>query len=152
MKYILTIIIVAIIVFAGFSYFRSSPVKNEQGELTKQTQELVTKWNKISDEQGPIQITVTPEMLGAGSEQWKFGVEFTAHSGALDLDPLKAITLADEKGNSSVPIEWIGAGPGGHHRVGVIVFSPVSPIPESVSLHIKDVGGVKERAFTWQIK
>ena len=58
----------------------------------------------------------------------------------------------DDKGNIYQPKMWEGPGPGGHHREGVLVFSPIEPAPKYVELRIKNIGGIAERLFRWDVK
>ena len=65
---------------------------------------------------------------------------------------MKVVTLVDDKGIAYLPTRWEGAGPGGHHREGTLVFNAVNPAPTSVHLQIKEVGGIPERMFIWELK
>jgi len=31
------------------------------------------------------------------------------------------------------------------------VFQPINPVPSTLTLHIRDVGGVADRTFTWDL-
>jgi hypothetical protein len=41
---------------------------------------------------------------------------------------------------------------GGHHREATVVFPTFSPEAKRVELVIKDIAGVKERTFRWDLK
>ena len=58
----------------------------------------------------------------------------------------------DDKGNTYQSTMWEGSGPGGHHREGILVFNEINPTPAYIELKIKNVGGVPERLFKWDIK
>jgi len=40
---------------------------------------------------------------------------------------------------------------GGHHRQAVLRFGKVAPDVKTIELIIKDVAGVKERTFRWNL-
>jgi len=74
---------------------------------------------------------------------------FDTHSVELDQDLMQIVELTDGQDNTYKPIAWEGAEPGGHHLEGVLVFEAINPVPPSIELKIKDVGGVPERSFKW---
>ena len=101
---------------------------------------------------GGVAVAVTPQNLAAGAKSWDFKVVLDTHAGELNDDLVKTATLLDDKGGRHVPVQWEGAGPGGHHREGVLKFKPVSPTPATVDLQIKRAGEAKPRSFRWQLK
>ncbi|MCX6813119.1 MAG: hypothetical protein NTV77_01350 [Candidatus Azambacteria bacterium] len=122
----------------------NAPAAQEQGNKQQ--------WETKTNDQPPVIVSVTPIEFGKGAKLWKFDVAFNTHSGSLDQDITQIATLVDGKGNTYKPIRWDGAGPGGHHREGVLSFNPVQPAPAYVELKIKDVGGVNERSFRWNLE
>ncbi len=102
-----------------------------------------------TNNEGGVEVSVQPQDVQ--SNEWTFGVAMNTHIGSLDADLVKSATLADERGNIFAPIRWDGASPGGHHRQGILTFNAIAPRPDSITLLIKDVGGVAERKFTWQL-
>jgi hypothetical protein len=64
---------------------------------------------------------------------------------------LKAVVLRDDTGKEYAPISWDGAGPGGHHREGKLKFAALTTRPKSLTLVLKDVAGVPERRFKWDV-
>jgi len=72
------------------------------------------------------------------------------HSDELDQDLTKVVTLENNDGNLYKPSSWEGSPLGGHHREGTLLFNPISPQPGSISLKIKEIGGVAERSFLWE--
>ena len=125
-----------------------------QHDLQESNQQQTTQkqWETKIDEQEPILIKVTPTQLGSDQNPWKFEIIFTTHSGDLNQDPTKIVTLVDDKGSIYQPTGWEGPGPGGHHVAGNIVFKPITPLPNWVEVKIKEVGGVPERSFRWNLK
>jgi hypothetical protein len=101
---------------------------------------------------GGVTVAVTPQNLAASAKSWDFKVVLDTHAGDLNDDLVKTATLLDGKGGRYVPIQWEGAGPGGHHREGVLKFKPVSPTPAAIELQIKRVGEANPRSFRWQLK
>lgn len=127
--------------------------RSEDGQQIEQpVNRAQGNWETKTDDRPPVTIKVTPVELGKGAETWNFQVVLDTHSGSLDNDLLAAVSLADDKGNVYRPVAWEGPGPGGHHREGVLRFIPLSPAPPAITLNIRDVGGIAERIFTWEIK
>ena len=109
-----------------------------------------SQWQTKSDEQGSVSVKVTPQILSGA--KWKFDVVFDTHSVDLNHDLMQIAELTDDKGGAYKPIAWEGGEPGGHHREGVLLFQQINPMPASVELKIKDVGGVSKRSFIWNIE
>lgn len=128
----------------------------QRGEASRQTEQPMNtvegNWETKTDDWPPVTIKVTPVDFGKGAETWKFQVVFDTHSGSLDDDLLAVATIVDDKGNAYRPAAWEGAGPGGHHREGILKFAPISPLPQVLMLKIRNVGDITERIFTWEIK
>lgn len=101
--------------------------------------------------EGPIAVSVTPNSLDSSSAAWSFEISLTTHSGSIDDDLVSVSELIDDQGRSFKPISWEGSPPGGHHRSGFLIFKPISPQPKSIELKIKNVGGVSERRFKWNL-
>lgn len=101
--------------------------------------------------EGPVGVTVTPDSLDGNVPSWNFEIALNTHSGSIDSDLVVATELVDDKGKIYKPVSWDGAAPGGHHRSGVLKFNPISPRPKSIELKIKDVGGISERSFKWDL-
>ena len=98
-----------------------------------------------------VTITVTPGNLSADSKVWDFAVVLDTHSQDLSDDLVKAAVLLDGKGNELKPLAWEGAGPGGHHRKGVLKFEAPVPRPQTVELRINRQGETKARSFRWAL-
>lgn len=148
MKYLIYILPILIIALFGYFFFGVEQ-GGERADEKSATMEAKSEWQAQTNSEGPISITVTPEVLGGGADEWRFKVAFDTHSGSLGEDLMTVATLFDDKGNVYKPIAWEGPGPGGHHREGILVFDAVNPMPSFVELKIIDVGGVAERSFRW---
>ena len=134
----------------------NNPLRQSDSEASQQTEQpantVQDNWDTKIDDQPPVTIKVTPVEFGKDTETWKFQVVFDTHSGSLDQDPTKVMSLTDDNGNTYQPSAWEGAGPGGHHREGVLIFNAINPVPLNVELKIKDVGGIAERSFRWDLE
>lgn len=111
-----------------------------------QTNSLTAKNN----DEGAVSVSVTPENLASTAGPWRFAVQFNTHVAPISQDMVAVATL-DGKGVAERPTAWEGDPPGGHHRRGVLVFQPMNPMPQTLTLHIRDVGGVADRTFTWEL-
>ena len=100
-----------------------------------------------SSDEGAVNITVTPKLSAGG---WGFDVVMNTHSVELSEDMVKSSILIVD-GKEYKPTSWDGAGPGGHHREGVLRFNPATAGPETLTLKIKAIGGIPERVFQWQL-
>jgi hypothetical protein len=99
-----------------------------------------------------VTVAVTPQNLAAGARSWDFKVVLDTHSQDLSDDLVKSAVLLDDKAGRHVPVKWEGAGPGGHHREGMLKFNAIKPRPESVELQIQRPGESKPRSFRWSLK
>lgn len=87
-----------------------------------------------------------------GGDDPRFEVVLDTHSVNLDAYDLKSIAvLRDDAGKSYVAIAAENKG-GGHHREAVLSFPKLSPGTTRIELIIKDIAGVKERTFLWNLE
>ncbi|OGZ09202.1 MAG: hypothetical protein A3D65_03505 [Candidatus Lloydbacteria bacterium RIFCSPHIGHO2_02_FULL_50_13] len=147
MKYIGYILPVLIIALFAYLFFGMEQGTENVDQSANTSRLKETAWEMKTDNQGGVTVKVTPLQL-SGTE-WKFDIAFDTHSGSLDQDLMLIATLSGDEGVAYKPVAWEGAGPGGHHREGVLVFDAVNPMPSSVELKMKDIGGVSERSFEW---
>jgi len=103
-----------------------------------------------SSERG-VTVAVTPQNVSADAKIWDFRIVLDTHSGDLSDDLLKTAVLLDGTGTQHVPVAWDGAGPGGHHREGLLKFNAISPQPAAIELRIQRAGESKPRSFRWQL-
>ena len=87
-----------------------------------------------------------------GSDGTRFQVALDTHSVNLDSYDLKTISLLrDDAGNSYSPTTVENKG-SGHHRETTVSFAKVASGSKRIELVIKDVAGVKERIFRWDLE
>jgi hypothetical protein len=82
----------------------------------------------------------------------RFQIVLDTHSVNLDGYDLRAIAvLIDDSGKIYAPtvVENKGAG---HHRETFVSFPKLSPGTKRMELVIKDIAGVKERTFVWNLE
>lgn len=98
-----------------------------------------------------VTVFATPQNLSSDVKTWDFKIVLDTHSADLSDDLTKTAVLLDATGTKHVPIGWEGAGPGGHHREGVLRFKPISPQPQTIELRIMRDGEGVPRSFRWQL-
>lgn len=103
------------------------------------------------NDDGHVMVTVTPLDVARTSATWRFDVRFNTHVSPITQDMMAVTDLSGGKGHSERPAAWQGDPPGGHHRKGVLLFKGISPYPATVTVHIREVGGVPDRTFTWNL-
>lgn len=102
-----------------------------------------------SSRQG-VTVKVTPRIPDDGSGKWEFAVVLDTHTRELGDDLVGSATLVTDDGRRLKPTAWTGAGPGGHHREGVLGFSVHPPLPRSFELVIARPGESTPRVFRWK--
>lgn len=105
---------------------------------------------QTSTERG-VTIKVTPKPLGPDKQRWEFSIVLDTHSAELNDDLLQNATLATGDGRTLRPVRWTGAGPGGHHRQGVLTFDVAAPPSGWLELRIVRPGEPAPRAFRWPL-
>ena len=141
-------ILLALFTFYNFSNFgKIKPLNNQNKESVLNQKILETKINT----DGEVTIKVAPKGLTSDSLSWDFEIILDTHSLDLNEDLTEVSVLIDTNGNEYAPVSWEGDPPGGHHREGVLKFKPITPLPQSITLKIRNVGSVNERSFSWQI-
>ncbi len=110
-----------------------------------------SKFSAQENDDASIAVSVTPENLDSNPSSWDFNVTINNHQVSIDNDLVADSELLDDQGKSYKPTSWDGSAPGGHHRDGVLKFSPISPKPKFIELKIKNIGGIAERSFKWSL-
>lgn len=95
-----------------------------------------------------VTVMVTPTPAVQGAAEWVFAIKLDTHSATLDDDLTKtAVLLVD--GREIAPSGWSGAGPGGHHREGVLKFPASTQAPAVIELRIQRDSEPSPRVFRW---
>lgn len=119
------------------------------GALSAHAQTGAPPSAQSSSQQG-VTVKVTPRVVGAEQERWQFAVVLDTHSSDLDDDLTQTATLVTDDGREIKPAAWSGAGPGGHHREGVLEFDMPAPRPAAVELRLQRRGEATPRLYRWQ--
>lgn len=138
--------------FLGYALLRQN-IPAEKDEQ-KKSDSAATNGSSLptkTSAEGGMTVKVTPRNIVSGSLVWEFAVVLDTHTGALDTDLVSDATLV-AGGKTYQPIRWDGDPPGGHHREGMLVFDAADPMPAYMELKIKNVGGIPERQFMWDVK
>ncbi len=102
----------------------------------------------LNSENG-VSVDVTPLKFEFGKDI-VLDISLNTHQGSLDFDVAEIAMLKDSNGNVYNPLRWEGSQPGGHHRSGKLTF-PAIQKSDYMELTLKDVYGVKERIFRWEL-
>ena len=103
------------------------------------------------NDEGAVSVSVTPQDVSKTADAWRFDVRFNTHVTPITQDMVAVASLNGGGDAAEPPTAWEGDPPGGHHRHGVLVFKPLAPTLTTLTLHIREVGGVAERTFTWNL-
>lgn len=98
-----------------------------------------------------VTVKVIPKSIGSRDGRWEFSIVLDTHSSDLNDDLTQSATLMTGDGRTFKPVSWIGAGPGGHHREGVLAFEVPSPQPSAIELTIVRSGESSPRIFRWKL-
>jgi hypothetical protein len=108
--------------------------------------------NEQRSAEAGVAVSVAPQAIVAGAKTWDFSVALNTHSQDLSDDLAKTTLLVDERGVEYRTVAWEGAGPGGHHRSGVLKFAAGKRLPQSLEMRMSRPGEAKPRSFRWQLK
>ena len=109
-----------------------------QGGLTRQ------------DGQGPVSVSVTLSAAPEVGAPLKAKVVLDTHSVALDSIAFDAVVALRQPGGDVAPVAVEQAQGSGHHREAVVVF-PAQSLGDRLEIVVKNVGGVAERSFRWEL-
>ncbi len=147
------IISLAIIIIGAALYYaisnRTSPPKTQQGSNSRQIEQVALSTQTLTD--GAVTYKVTLKNLTPSATTWDFDISLDTHTGSLDQDLVSVVRLVDNKGNEYKALEWKGDQPGGHHREGILKFSPVTPRPASIELKIQTTTSSENSSLRWNI-
>lgn len=140
-----------IIFFAGivlFVFTRDGWRLSEKPAQTQQSSAApISVLEAQTNSEGPVTVKITPKL----SSEIAFEIILDTHSEELDADLVQVATLKDENGREYKPQRWEGDPPGGHHREGTLIFGVIKPVPKTLQLTVRQIGGIAEREFLWTI-
>ncbi|KKQ52377.1 MAG: hypothetical protein UT19_C0007G0085 [Candidatus Woesebacteria bacterium GW2011_GWB1_39_10b] len=146
-KIIVIVGIILVIVVIGSFISRKKEIP--QGEVEQK--QIQNTLSPQTNSEGSVEVEVIPVEISDTSDLWQFKIVLNTHSVELDQDLTKITLLVDDKGNEYQSLSWEGAPPGGHHREGVLTFDSISPQPSSIELVVRDIDGIEERKFSWNL-
>lgn len=139
-------ILTAIFMFTTFPLHAATVSLASDINSDSTTTELKDLPMVLNSENG-VSIDVTPLKFEFGKDV-VFNIGLNTHQGSLDFDVAEIAMLRDSNGNVYSPLRWEGSLPGGHHRSGKLIFSPIQKT-DYMELTLKDIYGIKERIFRW---
>ena len=148
-KILLLVSAIAVVIIAGLILTNRG---KEDTNSSNGNESLSSALSAVTSNEGGVEVIVTPINISKGSPEWSFGVSLTTHAGDLSENMVEVSELTFGSGEILRPAKWEGSPPGGHHRSGVLKFFGNSKIASGITLKIKNVGGVPEREFTWNLK
>jgi hypothetical protein len=116
-----------------------------------QAQPVAASFETQSNDEQAVTVEVTPLNLAEGGTTLKFEVAFNTHSVDLGFDPAALSVLRDAQGLEYPATTWEGDPAGGHHRSGTLHFELPQVPTDAVEVIIRDVAGVPERVFRWDL-
>ena len=124
----------------GSSDQSSAVSSNGAGQLQAQT-----------NEDGSVSIAVTPGGIPSASS-WNFKLALDTHMGELNNDLTKLGVMVVD-GKEYKPVAWNVQDRGmmGHHVRGTLEFKAASAKPAKITLKIRNIGGINERSFVWNL-
>lgn len=129
----------ACVLALSLSALAAAPAAQAQARGTPQT-----------SSQGGVNVKVTPKPPAPGATRWDFAIVLDTHSQELADDLTQTATLVTDDGRQSKPSGWTGAGPGGHHREGVLSFPAPDPVPGGFELRLSRPGESTVRVLRWK--
>jgi hypothetical protein len=97
-------------------------------------------------------VTVTATLLADRADATAIRLALNTHSVNLDEYQFDTIaSLRDDQGKTYALQGVESASGNGHHRQAVLRFARADAGVKAVELVVKDVAGVKERAFRWSV-
>ena len=123
------------------------------GSLTPATETFAAGASDLTQSVSGGGVTVKVTYLNPkSSEPPRFSAALDTHSVNLDSYELKSLALLrDEAGKVYRPTAAENKG-SGHHREVILTFPRISGAAKRLELVIKDVAGVRERTFRWDLQ
>jgi hypothetical protein len=105
-----------------------------------------------SDRQGSVAVSLTLTAPPSVGSPISVKLVLDTHSVGLDDIALQqAVAIRGPDGPDVAPTAVEQATGGGHHREALLVFAPLTP-GALLRIVVKNVGGVAERTFTWNLE
>ncbi|MEK7217355.1 MAG: hypothetical protein AAB289_17370 [Chloroflexota bacterium] len=110
----------------------------------------------LENAEGAVTVKITPLNLSAATASLDFRVVLDTHSVDLNMDLAQQAMLRSDTSDGVPASRWpIG---NGHHYEGILTFPAAAPGGRRIldgarrlTLVIRDLGGVSERVFTWEL-
>ncbi len=130
----------------------STPTTQPSQPTAETSQPSTSGWDlsSRSSDAGQVVINVQPLKLDDDQETWEFNVALNTHTVELPYDLTQVAVLRCERGEEHQPLAWDGSPPGGHHRRGVLRFTPLDHGSSFIEVVIRGVAEVPERVFRWE--
>jgi hypothetical protein len=106
--------------------------------------------NPLTSDEGGVTVTVTP-ITPLESDNWKFEIELNTHAGELPEDLKSHAELLTDEGQTLSAFSWEMSSEQSHHQEGILSFKKTENKPGAIDLILKDIGGVEERSFKWDL-
>ncbi len=123
-----------------------------QGTVSPAVQSTVSADDTIrTNSGGAVTFEVEPLNLGSGGSTLDFDVAMNTHSVDLGFDLKSLSVLKTDTGAEIAPSAYQGGS--GHHVTGKLSFQANKLVgAKTLMLIIKNVAGVAERTFTWNLQ
>lgn len=100
-------------------------------------------------------VDIAVEWIGIKDGSLVFNVSMNTHSGSIDQYDLKVLAILRDSGGKEYRPVSADVPSGSHHRSGVLTFSvsdSSNPLTAKYfQLALRDIAGVAERDFKWQL-
>ena len=100
-------------------------------------------------------VNIEIEWRGLNDGSLVFSVSMNTHSGSIDQYDLRELTILRDSSGKEYRPGSAEVPPGGHHRSGLLTFPISDPANQLTSkyfdLRLRDIAGVAERDFKWQL-
>lgn len=147
-KFLLLVLVIVVLFLANKAVKKIKP--SSEVKSTSKVDRSENNSNFQENEGGNVTVTVKPKTIKVG-ENPEFELEFETHSVDLSFDIVEQSYLVDNNGKRIEGAVWDGSPPGGHHRSGTLSFNNSLTQTNYVELIIKNIAGISERKFRWEL-
>lgn len=125
----------------------SAPAASTSGDTAPVGSDLTQ-----TKEEASVTVTVTPlNLADPSAATLDFEVSLDTHSVDLAYNLMSIAILRSDAGEEVQPTKWNGPGGGGHHMSGTLSFPQMQDRGQSLTLILRGVANVPERAFEWNM-